>query len=440
MKQNIPQIAVQIPDTLIPQPGIDLQKWAVIACDQFTSEPEYWHAVESLVGASPSTLHITLPEVYLGQAQEQSRQNQVVANMRQYLAEDIFMHIEDFILVERTVGHKTRHGLILALDLEQYDFKPGSTSLIRASEGTIIDRLPPRIIIRQQALIETPHILVLIDDPHKTVIEPLVSLKNQLSRLYDFELMQGSGHLRGYRVSQPSVESQIIQAFENLSDPQGFTRKYDLKSGTPVLLFAVGDGNHSLATAKSVWEKLKPTVGLDHPARYALVEIENIHDQGLEFEPIHRVLFGVHQEIKPALTAFYPGQVTFESCPDQNELLRKIATSSSACHTMGLVTPSGLELVQINRPRANLAVGSLQSFLDDWLKSGGADKIDYIHGADVVFKLGNQPGQLGFILPAMAKQDLFKTVILDGVLPRKAFSMGEAHEKRFYLECRKIVS
>jgi hypothetical protein len=439
MKQTLSQIAVQIPETLIPKPGIDLQKWAVIACDQFTSEPEYWHAVEAQVGNAPSTLKIILPEVYLGQPDEAARQKQVVTTMQSYLSDDIFTHFEDFILVERTVGGKTRRGLMLALDLEKYDFKPGSTSLIRASEGTIVDRLPPRIKIREQALIESPHILVLIDDPQKTVVEPLVSQKEQLTSIYDFELMQGSGHLHGYQVNRPELQQQIIHAFEKLADPQVFTQKYHLKKDLPVLLFAVGDGNHSLATAKSVWEKMKQTVSMDHPARYALVEIENIHDAGLEFEPIHRLLFGVHGNIKAGLQAFYPGQVTFGSCPDQKELLRTIALSNSNRHCMGLITPQGFEIVQIQEPRANLAVGTLQTFLDDWLETGQADKIDYIHGNDVVFKLGSQPGQLGFILPAMAKEDLFKTVILDGVLPRKTFSMGEAHEKRFYLECRKIV-
>ena len=440
MKKTISQIAIQIPDTLIPVPGIDLQKWAVIACDQFTSEPHYWQQVESLVDGAPSTLHLILPEVYLGQPDEPARQLQVVAAMQRYISEDIFTHIEEFILVERTVDGKTRRGLIMALDLERYDFKPGSTSLIRASEGTIIDRLPPRILIRQQALLELPHILVLIDDPLKTVIEPLVALKEQLTPLYDFELMQSSGRLKGYQISRPDIEAAIIHAFEQLADPALFTRKYGLSSGAPVLLFAVGDGNHSLATAKSVWEKLKPSVGMDHPARYALVEIENIHDEGLQFEPIHRLLFNVHQDVNAALQAFYPGQVSFEPCASSSDLLQKIALSNSTCHNIGFVSPEGLALLKINQPHANLAVGSLQTFLDSFMKSAGADKIDYIHGNDVVFKLGSQPGQVGFILPVMAKQDLFKTVILDGVLPRKAFSMGEAHEKRFYFECRKIVS
>ena len=440
MKKNIPEIAVQVPEILVPKTGVDLHKWAVIACDQFTSEPDYWHAVEAEVGDSPSTLHLILPEVYLGQPDEQVRQQQVVAAMREYLSGGIFSSIDHFIFVERTVGGKIRRGLMDALDLEKYDFKPGSTSLIRASEGTIIDRLPPRIIIRQQALIESPHILVLIDDPQKTVIEPLVSLKDQLLPVYNFDLMQGSGHLSGYQVSQPAIESRIISALENLADPKLFTQKYALEAGAPVLLFAVGDGNHSLATAKSVWEKLKPSVGMDHPARFALVEIENIHDEGLEFEPIHRLLFGVHQDVRPALQAFYPGQVSFTPCSSAEDLLQEISKSSSTCHNIGLVSPSGFELLQIKAPRANLAVGSLQSFLDHWTQSGAADKIDYIHGNDVVFKLGSQPGQIGFILPAMAKQDLFTTIILDGVLPRKAFSMGEAHEKRFYLECRKIVA
>jgi hypothetical protein len=438
MQKNFPKLGIQIPDTLLPKDSINPQKWAVIACDQYTSEPEYWHAVETSVGDAPSTLHIILPEVYLGKQDEDAHMRQVLASMKKYLAEDIFSHHQALILVEREVDGKTRHGLVMALDLEQYDFKAGSTSLIRATEGTIVDRLPPRIKIRQQALIETPHIIVLIDDPNRTVIEPIIAQKKALTKLYDFDLMQNSGHIKGYEVNQPAVEQQAIQALEKLADPNLFQGKYALETPKPVLLFAMGDGNHSLATAKSVWEKMKPTVGMDHPARYALVEIENVHDAGLEFEPIHRVLFGVKKDIKQDLMHYFEGRISFESCNDEKVLLQKIALSNSDTHVMGMVSSQGCELVSIQRPSANLAVGSLQPFLDKWLKEGGADQIDYVHGDGVVFKLGREKGQVGFILPAMSKQDLFKTVILDGALPRKTFSMGEAQEKRFYMECRNI--
>ncbi|MCE1253822.1 MAG: DUF1015 domain-containing protein [Anaerolineae bacterium] len=439
MVKAYPQIGVQIPDILLPKEPINPQKWAVIACDQFTSQPEYWQKVEAFVGDSPSTLHLILPEVYLGKQDEDVRLKQVLASMKEYLNADIFSHHQELILVEREVDGKTRHGLIMALDLEMYDFKPGSASLIRATEGTILDRLPPRIKIRQQALIEAPHILVLIDDAQGTVIEPLAARKGSLNKCYDFDLMQSSGHMRGYQINQPELESQVFAALSKLSEAETFKSKYDLKEDKPVLLFAVGDGNHSLATAKSVWEKLKPSVGMDHPARYALVEIENVHDAGLEFEPIHRVLFNVKKDIKTDLNKYFEGRISFEPFKDKKALLAKIALSNPDNHYLGLVYPQGCELLTIQKPTANLAVGTLQPFLDSWVKEGNAEQIDYVHGDHVVFDLGSRPGNVGFLLPTLSKQDLFKTVILDGSLPRKTFSMGEAHEKRFYMECRTIT-
>ena len=285
----------QIPRLLLPKPGVDLQKWAVIACDQFTSEPEYWGEVARLVSDTPSTYHITLPEVYLDTPEEEARVRSIRDTMQDYLARDLFVEYEGLMLVERTVAGKTRHGLMLALDLEHYDYNKGSTSLIRATEGTILERIPPRVRIRSGAPLELPHILVLIDDPEQTVIEPLVAGRQRLRKLYDFDLMLGSGHLAGYFADDPALQQQVSAALARLADPAGFAHKYGLES-KPVLLFAMGDGNHSLATAKAIWERIKGQVGMDHPARYALVEIENIHDTGLEFEPIHRVLFDVQRD------------------------------------------------------------------------------------------------------------------------------------------------
>ncbi|MCE1255242.1 MAG: DUF1015 domain-containing protein, partial [Anaerolineae bacterium] len=278
--------------------------------------------------------------------------------------------------------------------------------------------------------------LVLIDDPEKTVIEPLIKQKSALKTLYDFDLMQNSGHLKGFLVNDTNLENAVVHAISNLADCDLFKKKYNLTDDRKCLLFAVGDGNHSLATAKSVWEKLKPTVGMHHPARYALVEIENVHDAGLEFEPIHRVLFGVKQDIKQGLKAYFGDSVSFETISNRSDLQKRIAVLQSDCQSIGLISPAGYELVCIRNPRNNLAVGSLQNFLDQWLKSGGADNIDYVHGEEIVFKIGSQPGHIGFIVPGMPKADLFRSVIFDGSLPRKAFSMGEAREKRFYMECR----
>ena len=434
-------IAVQVPEILLPNNSIDLQKWSVIAVDQFTSEPEYWEKVEKFVGDAPSTLQITLPEIYLERADMEERVKSIQQTMYQYLAAGILESFPGLIYVERTVAGKTRKGLILALDLEQYDYTKGSTSLIRATEGTIIERLPPRMKIRRGAPLELPHILVLIDDPLRTVIEPLTALKNTLPKLYDFELMFDSGHLRGYAVNQPDQETSVIQAIRQLANPEVFARKYDLKTLEPVLLFAMGDGNHSLATAKAIWEEMKPTVGLNHPARYALVEIENVHDDGLEFKPIHRILFGIKNNLYRELEEEFGSHYSYQPVSGIEELFQRVNAGDEGAHLIGVVG-GGREfgVVKIMKPTANIAVGTIQPFLDNFMKQGGAEKIDYVHGNEIVSRLGSQPGNAGIYLPSLAKSDLFKTVILDGVLPRKTFSMGEAKEKRFYFEARLIQS
>ena len=436
--KNYPHIAIQVPQILLPKPGTDLTKWAVIACDQFTSEPEYWRQVEQIVGDAPSTYNLVLPEVFLGTPQETARIQATRQAMQAYLSEGLLETRDGFLLVERTIGGKTRRGLMLALDLEKYDFTPGSQSLIRATEGTILERLPPRIKIRQGAPLELPHILVLIDDPRCTVIEPLLEKRGSLQPLYDFELMLGSGHLAGWLVGQPDLQAQVTGALERLADPLDFSSRYGVSADSGVILFAMGDGNHSLATAKAIWEKIRLQAGPDHPARYALVEIENVHDDGLNFEPIHRVLFDVKEDVQAAMRRHFGGEVSFQPCSDRAEMIRQVSLQSGAQQTAGIITAAGCGSVIFSRPTSNLPVGTLQPFLDSWLKQGQASKIDYIHGDDIVYKLGSQPGNLAFYLPAMPKKDLFKTVILDGVLPRKTFSMGEAREKRFYMEARRI--
>jgi hypothetical protein len=441
-------IGVQIPKILLPRPDVDLHRWAVIACDQFTSEPEYWQQVADLVGDAPSTYHITLPEVYLETPAEAERVRSIRETMHAYLRRDLFMEHEGFILVERTAGGKTRHGLMLALDLEQYDYSRGSTSLIRATEGTILERIPPRVRIRSGAPLELPHILVLIDDPGRTVIEPLVAQRDRLPRLYDFDLMLGSGHLTGYSAADPARAAQALAALAALADPAAFAAKYGLDAGRgevaspphAPLLFAMGDGNHSLATAKAIWEQLKPQVGMDHPARHALVEIENIHDAGLEFEPIHRVLFGVQAELTAAIETHYSSRSYFVPCASAEAMTALVDHQPSrGTHAFGVVTPQGFQVAYIPDPPSNLPVGTLQAFLDVWGKTGAFAKIDYVHGADVTVRLGRQPGNLGLYLPPIAKNAFFKTVIVDGALPRKTFSMGEAKEKRFYMEARRIA-
>ncbi len=438
MGKTYKNIGVQSPQVWLPRPGIDLTKWAVVACDQYTAEPEYWEQVEKIVGEVPSTFRLFLPEIYLGQPGEAERVQRTQASMRQYLESGLLEPSEGMIYVERLVGGKTRRGLVLALDLEQYDYNKGSQSLIRATEGTIVERLPPRMRIREGALLELPHILVLIDDPQRTVIEPLSQAKERLTKRYDFDLMMDGGHLAGYQINDPSLEAGIVQALEKLADPAAFASKYGTGTDQSALLFAMGDGNHSLATARAVWEKMKSRVGADHPARFALVEIENVHDAGLGFEPIHRVMFGLKSNLMTALQAYYGENFTFNRCKDFADMKDKIDQPLHGDQVFGLLWGGQFGVVSMPKPASNLAVGSLQPFLDDLLKAGKAEKIDYLHGDDVLCKLSAQAGNAGFYLAGMRKDDLFKTVILDGALPRKTFSMGEAREKRYYMECRRI--
>lgn len=436
----ISDIGIQIPTVYLPKPGTDLQKWAVIACDQFTSEPEYWNDVEKIVGDAPSTLRLTFPEVYLEGEGGDERIKNIQAAMKKCMHEGILQPHDGFVYVERkTLRGKTRKGLMLCLDLERYDYNKGSSSLIRATEGTIIDRLPPRIKIREGAMLEFPHILVLIDDPDKTVIEPLTAAKEKFEKLYDFETMLGSGHLAGFAVNA-DFENQVVEALRGLAAPETFAAKYGVDKSLPVLLFAMGDGNHSLATAKAIWEKIKGEVGMDHPARYALVEIENVHDEALEFEPIHRVLFGLKKDIFAEMQSFFGANYKYTSVANGAEMTQRVDNASGENQLVGVVGGGQqFGVIEISHPSTNLAVGTIQAFLDPFVKNGGAEKIDYVHGEDVVERLSLQSGNVGFYLAGMHKNELFKTVILDGALPRKTFSMGEAKEKRFYMEARKIT-
>ncbi len=435
---NVAELGFQFPSILLPKSTIDLQKWAVIACDQFTSQPEYWDNVSTFVKDAPSTFHMILPELYLGTDQEKERIISTKSAMKNYMEEGFFDNVQGSLLVKRTIGGRTRHGLMLALDLNAYNFNKGSTTLIRATEGTIIERLPPRIRIREGASLELPHILVLIDDPRRTVIEPLVARSASLAQAYDFELMLSGGHLSGYKIEDPTTLEQIASALGKLASKDDFSQKYDVAPETPVLLFAIGDGNHSLATAKSIWDKIKGEVPAGHPARYAMIEIENIHDEGLEFEPIHRVLFAMKEGFDSFLSTFFDNRLEITQCKSEEEMAAIVQRSDAKVHRIGIFSHDGMKIISIAEPDFNLPVGTLQACLDAWLELKGAEKIDYVHGRQVVRDIGSLPGNMGFYLPGMAKNDLFKTVIKDGALPRKTFSMGEANEKRYYMECRKI--
>jgi hypothetical protein len=442
---NYPNIALQVPKILLPAPGIDLAKWAVIACDQYTSQPDYWDQARQLSAGSPTTLDLIFPEVYLEDEDGEERIAAINCAMREALDNGTLQEQpRGFVLLDRQTSHApSRKGLMVALDLEQYDYSVGSTSLIRATEGTILDRLPPRIKVREQASLELPHIMVLIDDPDQTVIEPLFNV--DLEPVYDFELMQNGGHLKGWRVDRPELIDQVTGRLAALADPAAFQAKYQVTS-EDVVLYAMGDGNHSFATAKAIWERLKqeaadPAEIMDHPARYALVELVNLHDPGLEFEAIHRVLFGIDQAamLEEMETFFTAKGSKFRTLPlsGEQEVARELSQEAVGCHRIPMVTANGFGVVEVTAPAFNLVVATLQEFLDGYLAASGA-RVDYIHGADVVTELGRAAGNCGFYLPAISKFELFRTIILDGALPRKTFSMGEADEKRFYLECRRI--
>lgn len=444
--QTYHSICLGIPEVLIPRPGLDLTKWAVIACDQFTSEPEYWKKVADFVGGAPSTLNLIYPEVFLGEKNPEERIRRIRTVMESYLKKGVFVAHEGLVYVERTLGDKTRKGLMACLDLEHYDFRKGARSLIRATEGTILGRIPARVRIREGAAVELPHIMVLIDDPEDTVIGPLSESRDRLEVLYDFELMMESGHLAGYRLRDQELEKRVINSLEALADADRFAKKYGLGRGAPVLLYAMGDGNHSLATAKTIWETTKERAPeknavMNSPLRHALVELVNLHDPALVFEPIHRVLFDVapgRNQVEE-MRKFFEGRFNFLKLGSLQEMKAAVDAQTEDPQRIGVITAGCIGLAEVSKPDTNLPVGSLQNFLDAFLNDKGAREVDYVHGSETVASRGQNPGNMGFYLPALNKNELFRTVILDGVLPRKTFSMGEAWEKRFYLEAKKLI-
>jgi len=431
-------VAVQVPRVLLPKRGTDYYKWAVVACDQYTSQPSYWEEAKRIVGKAPSTLELILPEAYLEKPGEDERIQSIKEHMRSYLDTGLLTEKpQGFVLVKRTAGGVERTGLMLALDLEAYDYTKGSETLIRASEGTIVSRIPPRLRIREGAPIELPHILVLIDDPDHTVIEPLVEKQAQLKKLYDTDLMLDGGHITGYLVDGEDDIQSVLQSLSQLKDETRFHAKYGEHAP---MLFAMGDGNHSFATAKANWEKIKESVPeserADHPARYALVEVENVHDEGIVFEPIHRVLFGASGN-RAMETILRHLKAQNDGCA-RVELGRLLGAQSGDTHILPFITGEVEGAFVVNCPKQQLAVGTLQAALDETVKEICGTEVDYIHGADVVKELSKKGGAIGFLLPAMKKSEFFSTVVYDGALPRKTFSMGEANEKRYYMECRSI--
>lgn len=431
------QIGIAVPTVLLPVAWIDPARWAVIACDQFTSEPEYWERVEAIVGEAPSTFRMILPELYLNAPDVDARIARAQATMKDYLDRGLFEARDAFVHVERTVGGKTQKGLVVALDLEAYDFNVGSRTLVRATEGTVLDRLPPRMKVRRGADLESPHILVLYDDPDGVVLSEVAAHLADLEVAYDVELMEGSGHLKGRFVDDPGMQASITGALASLISADVYRAKYGLGNDAP-LLFAMGDGNHSLATAKSIWTELKDAgAPMDHPARHALVELVNLHDDSLVFEPIHRVIFEAGDLVADLKTHFGE-HATYTPAPDMDALNARVREHVAGVQQFGLVTPDGYRLVRLSAPTHELAVGSLQEFLDAHLAAHPGAEIDYVHGEEATDKLARQAGNVGFVLPAIGKGTFFKSIAVDGALPRKTFSMGHAKDKRFYMECRRI--
>lgn len=408
-------------DILIPK-DIDFSKWSVVACDQYTSEPEYWEEVSKIVGEDASTLNIVFPEVYLSEGEE--RIKKINETMEKYIDNGIFEEMkQSLVYVERTLNNKKiRHGLVGVIDLEEYDFSKASGSFVRATEGTVVERIPPRVKIRENAKLELPHIMLLIDDRTKTIIEGLSDKKDEFEKIYDFDLMKNGGHISGWKISGDTAD-RVISSMDILGEEYG--EKYGDNSNSK-LIFAVGDGNHSLATAKTCWENLKKSLTQEeqktHPARFALCEVVNLHDEALEFEPIHRVLFGVDEEkLMSELSKYYD-----------------ISMSDNGGQRFVAVSKNGKKEIFVKNPSSNLSVGTLQNFLDSYIEKFGGT-IDYIHGEDVTIRLGAMENNMGFLLPVMEKNELFATVIKDGALPRKTFSMGEANEKRYYFEAKRIA-
>lgn len=393
-------MVLNVPRILLPKDN--WEKWAVIACDQHTQDLEYWRRVEEFVGDTPSTFNLIYPEIYL--PLDENRVNKIHKTLSDY-KKVLVDHGPCFILVRRSVSGKERTGLVAAVDLEKYQFN-GTDSFIKPTEGTIKERLPARIRIRENAELELSHILVLYDDPDFTVIprnpDDLVCEEN---KVYDFDLMENGGHIRGYRISD---EKKI----ENISDKI-------LNLGT----LLVGDGNHSLAAAKSFWEKIKGTVEDNHPARYAMVELVNIHDPGLSFEPIHRVVKGIEPE--ELLRKFDARIENVYNCPSNLDL-------SAKGHSIGFITKDSCGVLVFDNPMHDLEVETLDEIIDNY-------SIEYEHDPEVVEKLGREQENTGFFLPPLKKSEFFSLIKKKGVLPRKSFSLGKENEKRYYIEVRKII-
>ncbi len=428
---------VTFPEILMPKSDVDLYKWSIVACDQYTSQPDYWNKVEEIVGDDTSTLHLILPEIYLEDENVEDRIQKVYKTMTEYKTSGKLQKLpKGAILTERYSGNELpRVGLVLSVDLEAYEYTLGSSSQIRPTEKTVVERIPPRLRVRKGANVELPHIMLLIDDENKTVIEPLFAKRNELKKVYDTELMMDSGSIKGYFIEEEKMLEDLHNALGAFCDVNKFNAKYNVTDKAP-LQFAVGDGNHSMATAKAHWENIKKDLSdaekETHPARYALVEVVNIHDDSLIIEPIHRVIFDANiAEALELAKEFY----TSNGCTFYTS---ETAVDKADTHCFKLMNEGKSCYFVVENPKWALPIATVQSYIDFYESKQSAITVDYIHGEDIVEELTETSKNIGIILPDFAKNDIFKGVIMDGVLPKKTFSMGHAHEKRFYIECKDI--
>lgn len=433
------ELGICIPEIFLPAAGSDMENWPVIACDQYTSSPEYWSAVRSRVSSkgSPSAYNLVLPEIYLehpGDVPVNERIRSINRTMKEYLDTGVLQSCGScMVLVDRsTPVTPSRLGLVFAIDLETYDFKEGSHANIRSTEGTVLDRIPPRLQIRKDAALEIPHVMLLADDPGRTIIEPLAGMcaSGQFTIIYDLDLPEDGGHITGYQI--PAGSAAASDAITAMSQLQSFK-----DNG---LLFAVGDGNHSLATAKTHWENIRSTSRPDHPARYALIELVNIFDPGLSFEPIHRIVFGVSpaEFTKRAPQMFPDAGVSISEAMSLNNAVLMSSTIDSAVQPFTIFRDDSARVITFLNPPSDFTAGTAQLLIDKYIEEfSGEIRVDYIHGTEDVEALS--PQGTGILLPALSKDTFFETIARHGALPRKTFSMGEACEKRYYMECKKII-
>jgi hypothetical protein len=435
-RKKLNSLGLEIPSILLPQ-GVNMEKWPVIACDQFTQDRDYWEKAKNAAEDSPSTLNLIFPEVFLSDDGARERIANIHSNMKHYLKDGVFgQPRQGFIYIERdTPYQKKRRGLIAAVDLEQYDWKPDSRPLIRCTEGTVAERLPPRMDIRRGAPLELPHILLLIDDDTESLLPALAERAKKQASVYNTQLMMDSGNVSGWFLDSQEDYCFIADKLDELCS-RSVSRYGNSNGNKNPFLFAVGDGNHSLAAAKGIWEEIKkaePVNSLTHPCRYALVEIENIYDLAIQFEPIHRLVFDVGFDEILSLLSQLPD---FSCRPvDRAEDLPRLCKSSSAVNCFGIISQDRCMLTETSA--AGISTACLQPLLDNY--KGKPLFIDYIHDDEELFRLAVKDSRsIGILLPPVQKSGLFETVGRLGPLPRKSFSMGHSCEKRFYLECRSL--